>query len=273
MRGAVLKSFCLWCAILIIISLLLFPLYIMLKISLSSPGDIFRPKPAYLIENFTFQHFRNVLSSGRAFLQPLKKSLLTAVCASLLSLSIAVPGAYAIARLNYRWRFIFIIIIFMSRMVPEVSIALPVSVTFIKMGLFDTTLGLTLAHLIRILPVSCFILVGVFSAFPRDLEKQARIDGCSRLKAVLKVVLPLSLTGISVAAIFSFLLSWDEFIYASYLSLAEPTMPLKVYYYVSRGNIFYSATYAVIITIPVLILTFALQRYIRPEYLSGAVKG
>jgi trehalose transport system permease protein len=93
------------------------------------------------------------------------------------------------------------------------------------------------------------------------------------MRAVIQVVLPLSMTGIAVAALFSFLLSWDEFIYASYLTLAKVTMPLKVYYYVARGNLFFSATYAVIITIPVLILTFALQKYIRPEYLSGAVKG
>jgi trehalose transport system permease protein len=272
-RGIKLQSVCLWCIILIIIALFLFPLYIMLKISLSSPEDIFQEKPPYLIENFTLKHYKDVLASGQTFLLPLKKSLLTAIYATILSLLVAVPAAYAVAQLNYRSRFIFIVIIFMSRMIPEVSIALPISITFIKIGLFDTTLGLTFAHLIRILPVSCFILVGVFSAFPRDLENQARIDGYSRPKAVLKVVLPLSLTGISVAAIFSFLLSWDEFIYASYLSLARPTMPLKVYYYVSRGNIFYSATYAVIITIPVLILTFTLQRYIKPEYLSGAVKG
>lgn len=158
-------------------------------------------------------------------------------------------------------------------MIPEISIALPISISFIKMGFFDTIFGLVFAHLIRILPISCFILVGVFSGFPEELEKQARIDGCSRIKALVKVVLPLSLGGISVAGIFSFLLSWDEFIYASYLCLAQPTMPLKMYYYISRGDLFYSATYAVIITIPVLILTFMLQKYLKPGYLSGAIKG
>ncbi|MGA1844993.1 MAG: carbohydrate ABC transporter permease [bacterium] len=267
------RSLCLWLVILIIIAAFLFPLYIMLKISLSAPQDIFRQNPPYLIEHPTLKHFGDVLSSGSAFYQPLRKSLWTALWASIISLLLAIPAAYAIAQFHYRLRYTLIMAIFLSRMIPEVSIALPIAVSFIQMGLFDTTPGLVLAHLIRILPVSCFILVGVFGAFPRDLENQARIDGCSRPRAILRVVLPLSLTGISVAAIFSFLLSWDEFIYASYLCLAKPTMPLKVYYYVSRGNLFHSATYAVIITIPVLVLTFALQRYIRPEYLSGSIKG
>lgn len=259
--------------VIILAALVLFPLYILFKMSVSVPSEVFTQNPPYLVRNPTLAHFRDVLASGSSFFLPLRKSLVTAVAASILSLLISIPAAYAVSRFDYRIRYGLVLLLFMSRMIPEVSIALPISISFIKMGLFDTTAGLTLAHLIRILPVSCFILVGTFSAFPVELERQARIDGCSRARALIKVVLPLTLGGITVAGIFSFLLSWDEFIYASYLCLAGPTMPLKMYYYVSRGDIFYSATYAVIITIPVLLMTFALRRYIRPEYLSGAMKG
>ncbi len=266
-------NFWIFCIVIIFILLLLFPLYIMFKISMSAPSDIFTEKPPYLIKHFTFSHFRDVFVSGDSLFSPLKKSLITAFLASLLALLIAIPAAYAISRFDYRIRYALVLVIFMTRMIPEVSIALPVSISFIRMGLFDTIAGLILAHLIRILPITCFILVGVFSGFPPDLEKQARIDGCSRLKALIKIILPLSLGGITVAGIFSFLLSWDEFIYASYLCLAEPTMPLKMYYYISRGDLFYSATYAVIITMPVLFLSFVFQKHLKPGYLSGAMKG
>ncbi|MBD3427052.1 MAG: ABC transporter permease subunit [Candidatus Omnitrophica bacterium] len=267
------RTIALWGISIVIILLFLFPLYVMGKIALSTPGEIFQKHPPYLVHDLTWEHFRAVFTSGEAFYQPLRKSLVTALAAAAASLVIATPAAYAIARLNYRARYLFIVAIFVTRMIPEVSIALPISTTFIKMGLFDTVPGLVLAHLIRILPVSCFILVGVFAAFPEDLEKQARMDGYSRFQSVVRVVLPLSKTGIAVAGLFSFLLSWDEFIYASYLTLSRPTMPLKVYYYVSRGNIFYSSTYAVIITIPVLVITLFIQKYIKPGYLSGSVKG
>lgn len=259
--------------VLIFAALFLFPLYIMFKISVSAPSDIFVQKPPYFIRHFTLEHFRDIFASGQVFLSPLKKSIVTAFFASILSLTISVPAAYAISKFDFRLRYALALLIFITRMIPEVSIALPVSIIFIKMELFDTTLGLLLAHLIRILPISCFILVSVFSSFPAELEKQALIDGASRVQAFMKVVFPLTLGGISVAGIFSFLLSWDEFIYASYLSLTQPTMPLKMYYYISRGNIFSSATYAVIITLPVLILTFALQKYFKPDYLAGAIKG
>jgi len=273
MKGMKRGNIAAYIVIALFIILLLFPLYIMLKISLSAPSDMFAEDPPYIIKNLTFGHFKDVFASGDRFISPFKKSLITAFLASLLSLMISVPAAYGISRFNYKIKYIFILIIFFTRMMPEISLALPISIIFIRSGLFDTIPGLTLAHLIRILPISCFILVGVFSSLPIELEKQARIDGCSRLQALRKVVIPLSWGGVSVAWIFSFLFSWDEFIYASYLTLAKPTMPIKMYYYISRGDIFYSATYAVIITIPVLLMTFAMQKYIRPGYFSGAMKG
>lgn len=260
--------------ILLILSLfLLFPLYILFKVSVSQPQDIFVQNQSYFMTRFTLEHFREIVSSGESFWGPLRKSVITAFFASVLSLIFSIPAAYAISKLKFKLRYSLVLLMFTTRMFPEVSIALPISISFIKMGLFDTTSGLVLAHLVRILPITCFMLVGVFSAFPEELEKQAFIDGASRIKAFLKVVLPLTLGGISVAGIFSFLLSWDEFVYASYLSLSQPTMPLKMYYYISRGDIFSSATYAVVITLPVLIITFALQKYLKPGYFSGAIKG
>ena len=196
----------------ILVSILLFPLYIMFKIAVSAPADIFQPHPPYGIKTFTLDHLRNVVESGSTFFVPFTKSIITAVCASVLALFIAIPAAYAVSRFDYRVRYIFILSLFITRMIPEISIALSIATTFMKMGLFDTTLGLVLAHVIRMLPVTCFILVGVFSSFPRELEEQAYIDGCSRIKALVTIIIPLSLGGISVAGIFSFLLSWDEFI-------------------------------------------------------------
>jgi trehalose transport system permease protein len=263
------------CAIMIALALamLLFPLYVLFRTAFGTPEQVFAEKPPYFILRFTLGHFRDVFASGGAVLAPLRKSIVTALFASAAALLLSIPAAYAIARFDVRLRYLLVLLIFVTRMVPEISIALPVSIGFIRLGLFDTTAGLILAHIIRILPISCFILVSVFSSLPADLEKQARIDGANRITAITKVVLPLSLGGISVAGIFSFMLSWDEFIYASYLTLAGPTMPLKMYYYLSRGDVFSSATYATIITVPVLVMTFALQRYLRPDYLSGAIKG
>ena len=98
----------------IFIILLLFPLYIMFKVSLSVPQDIFVQKPSYLIKHVTFNHFKDVIASGSSFFSPLKKSLITAFFASLLGLLIAVPAAYAISKFDYRLRYALVLIIFMK---------------------------------------------------------------------------------------------------------------------------------------------------------------
>jgi len=259
--------------IVVVLCVIIFPLYIMFKMAFSEPQDVFNENPSYLISHFTGEHFLGVWRSGEVFLGPLLKSIVAALGVSILSLLISIPAAYGISRLDYKLRMALLFIIFASRMIPEVSIALPVSINFIKLGLLDSHMGLILAHLIRILPITCFILVGVFRDIPQELEEQARVDGCNRWQAFVKIVLPISTIGIGVAGIMAFLFSWDEFIYASYLCLAEPTMPLQMYYYVARGNIFFSASYAVIITVPVLLLTLFFQKYLKPEYLSGGVEG
>lgn len=130
-----------------------------------------------------------------------------------------------------------------------------------------------MAHLIEQLPFIAWILVSTFETIPFDLEEAASIDGAGRIKTLLKVVLPVAAPGLAVAAMFTWLNSWNEFTYALYLSLSTKTLPLQIYYYVLRGGFFQQAAYSTILTIPVLIITFALQRYIRSDYLGGAIKG
>ncbi|MFH1386551.1 MAG: carbohydrate ABC transporter permease [bacterium] len=248
------------------------PLYIMLKISFSAPAEILQQHPPLLIHSFTLDHWQETLASGN-LMPPLIKSLSVAVGATILALLISIPGAYALARLPGQLGLALISLIFISRLLPEVEIALPISISFIRLGLLDTSLGLILAHLIRILPLTTWILLNTFKTIPLELEEAAEIDGAGRLNILRKVALPLALPGIAVAGIFAFLFSWDEFIYALYLSFTHKTLPLMVYYYINRASWFDAATFASIITIPVLIVTFFLQRYLKTEYLAGAVKG
>lgn len=266
------KKVLLGLAFILIILWIILPLYTMLKISLSPPDEIMTPHPPLTIREPTLRHWKEVLNS-KSIRRPLYKSLSVATLSMTLTLAIAIPGAYGISRLPKHTQIIALGTIFISRAFPEVSIALPIAIKFISWNLIDTVIGLTLAHVIRLLPIACWILVGVFQSIPLELEEQAKIDGCSKLGVLRRIVFPLSMTGIGVAAIFSWLFSWDEFTYSLYLCLSEPTLPLKVYYYINRGSWFLTATYATIITVPVIIVTYSLQRFIKSGYISGAVKG
>jgi trehalose transport system permease protein len=251
---------------------IIFPLYIMIKISLSPAKEVMSPHPSILTFNPTLKHWQEVLQSG-LIRRPLSKSLIVATIATIITLIIALPGAYGISRLPRRWQTASLLAIFFTRTLPEVTIALPIAIKFVNWNLLDTNLGLSLAHVIRVLPIATWILVGVFQSIPKDLEEQARVDGCSNAGVLKNIVLPLSLGGISVAAIFAWLFSWDEFTYALYLCLSEPTLPLKVYYYINRGDWFLTATYATIIAIPVVFVTYSLQRFLKAGYTRGALKG
>ncbi len=250
---------------------ILTPVYLMVKISLSPPAEILREHPSLGMEGITFKHWRAILSAGQIW-APLRKSLTVAVMGVALSLLLGIPGAYALSRLPFKLSSAILLFIFLSRMIPEIEIALPVSITFIRIGLLDTDLGLTLAHTLRILPIVTWILVSSFKTIPRDLEDAAFVDGCSKIRSLLTIMVPLALPGIAVAAIFGFLGSWDEFTYAVYLAITKKTLPLVVYYYINRASFFLASAYATVITVPVIIVTYSLQKYLKAEYLAGAVK-
>ena len=117
------------------------------------------------------------------------------------------------------------------------------------------------------------IYLASLSGVDAALEEAAMIDGASKIKVVVSIVLPLAKQGIAVSAMYVFLNAWNEFTYALYLSLSTKTLPLQVYYYTQRGGFFQTAAYSTILAIPVIIVTFLLQQYLKSDYLSGAVKG
>ncbi|TYP51322.1 carbohydrate ABC transporter permease [Thermosediminibacter litoriperuensis] len=248
------------------------PVYILFKVSVSAPGEILTAHPSFLIKDFTLEHWVKVLKSGN-LKAPFVKSFTVATLTTVAAVLIASPAAYVIARMPRKIKYPLVLSLFLTRMFPEVGIALPISVQFIKMNLIDTYTGLVLAHLILNLPFAAWILVGTFETIPKDLEEAAMVDGAGKIESLIKVITPLALPGIAVAAIFVWLNSWNEFTYALYLTVSQRTLPLQTYYYVVRGGWFDAATYATILTIPVMVVTFFLQRYMKGGYLSGAVKG
>ncbi len=254
--------------VVLIIFLTLIPIYLMIKIAFSDPGTFMNQEGF----KFSMESMKSVFSSGNIW-APLRKSFVVAVSVAILTVLIATPGAYVLAKIRGKTGYIFLLGIFFTRMFPEIGIALPISVNFIKFGLFDTDIGLVLAQLIRTLPLVAWILIGTFKSIPSVLEESGKIDGCSKAQILIKIIFPLAKPGIIVGLIFGFLNSWDEFTYATYLSLQNKTLPLTVYYYVNRGGWFLSSTYALVITVPVLIFTYYFQRYMQTGHLSGAVKG
>jgi trehalose transport system permease protein len=136
----------------------------------------------------------------------------------------------------------------------------------------DTHTGLVLAHLTMVLPVAAWVLTTTFSAIPRQVEEAAALDGCSTLQTLVWIILPLALPGLVVAGLLAWLFSWEEFILATYLTLATRTMPLQVYFYLYQANWFVTAVAAAIMTLPVLFLSAFLQRYLQETSFAGVAR-
>jgi trehalose transport system permease protein len=285
------------------------PVYFMLMMSLGNPQETFATQhPRYIISEIYFAEpgdrdytettwdtilpkwwLRVVVEKAPGGVRldadlasRLIKSLRVAFLTAGFTLLLGVPGAYAISRLSSKLKYVLMIGLFFTRMYPEVGIALPIAVRFLKwdkaltaIKLYDSVIGieLVLAHLIITLPLATWILVGTFDTIPREIEEAASVDGASRIGTILRVIIPLAAPGIAVATIFSWLASWDEVTYAIYLTLFNRTLPLEIVNIVGRSPPPVIATYATLVTIPVVIVTYFLQRWLKAGYLAGAIKG
>lgn len=271
-RGFQWSNLAFWVLAIIVAWLLLVPLYVLFKVSVSTVADATAPSPTYLIHHVTWENWQRLLKWDIVG-PPLMHSLIVATGTAILAIILAAPAAYVISRLPRNIRYLVVLGVLFTRMFPEVIIATPIASNFYAWGLNDTNIGLIMAHLIRTLPLAAWIMIGSFQVIPYDLEESSAVDGASRVTTLIRIVLPLGLPGIAVAAIFAWLDSWNDLLYAIYLFLTQRTLPLVTYYYANRGTVTDVATFSIIMTIPVILITLFLQRWIRGGYLSGAVKG
>jgi trehalose transport system permease protein len=252
--------------------LVLFPIYLIFMVSFAPGSALFGDRPSLVVTDITLKWWDRLLSSG-TLTSPLIKSLIVASATTVLAIVVAAPAAYVISRLKPAIRYTVVIGLLVTRMFPEFTIGISVATRFAKFGLLDTYLGLILAHLIGSLPFIAWILVGTFETVPIDLEEAAQIDGASKMGTLFRVVFPVAAGGIAVASLFVWLYSWNEFLYARLLTTNQLTLPLRVFQAIDRGSKQDAATVAAILTLPILLIVYFLQRYLRPGALTGAVKG
>jgi trehalose transport system permease protein len=259
-----------WVALLL--ALALFPVYLVLMVSVAPGSALFGERPALFVTQPTLRFWRRVIERGDLWL-PLVKSLTVATVTTAAALVVAAPAAYAISRLPARAGRAIVLALLATRMLPELAIGVSVATHFARLGLVDDYAGLVLAHLIGSLPFVAWFLVGTFQGIPRDLEQAAALDGASRGAVLCRVVLPVARPGIAVACLFVWLYSWNEFLYARLLTTGQNTLPLQVFEAIDRGTKQHMATVAAVLLLPILAVVAVLQRYLRPAALAGAIKG
>lgn len=215
--------------------------------------------------------------ADQPLLRYLGNSALVALGSTVVSLAVAAMAAYAIARLNLRRRQFILSVIVASSMFPLVTLLVPIFETMRSLGLLNTYLALVLPYTVLNLPVCTLVLVSFFQSIPRDLENAAMIDGCTRMGALVRVVLPLAAPGVFTAGILAFVNAWDEFLLALSLNAnpAMRTLPVGITLYQGEFSFPWPIISAALIVaiVPVAVLIALFQERVVGGLTQGGLKG
>lgn len=216
-------------------------------------------------------------STASNLLPAMGNSIIVAVAVVILNLLVGVPAAYAMAKIHFRGRQASIYGILATRVIPDIALVVPFFLFIRNLGLLDSVWSLIITYLAVTVPFSVFVLVSYFESLPDELDKAARVDGCSRLQTLLRVYLPLARPSLVAVILFAFLASWNEFLLALMFTqtTASQTLPIIVASFTSDFTISFSFINAagVLAIIPPVILALFFERYIVAGLTAGAVKG
>jgi multiple sugar transport system permease protein len=261
---------------LVLVAFIGFPLLWMVLSSLKPAQSLFVSPPSLLPEGLTLRWYRTVLFDSDAptfFLN----SLIVGGATTALCLTMGTLAAYATTRFQFPGRQLFMLGALASYMFPAIVLFVPIYLTLNALALTDTLAGLVICHTILTYPFAVWMLKAYFEKVPTEIDEAAWIDGASYLRAFWSVVLPLSLPGIFSVGIFIFVLSWNEFLFASIVvtKASTKTLPVGIAEFVTSFDIRWGEIMALgtLATLPVVVLFLFVQRYFLRGVLSGAIKG
>ncbi len=216
-------------------------------------------------------------STAKNLLHSMGNSIIVATMVVILNLLVGVPAAYAIAKIRFWGREASVYFILATRVIPDIALVVPMFLVIRRLGLLDTLPALIITYLAVTVPFTVFILVQYFEGLPDELDKAARVDGCSRWQALTRVFLPLSLPSLVAVVLFTFLSSWNEFLLALMFTQTSrsQTLPILLASFTSDFTVSFSFLNAagVLAVVPPIIVAIVFERYIVSGLTAGAVKG
>lgn len=216
-------------------------------------------------------------STAKNLLPSMWNSFVVATLVVILNLLVGIPAAYAMAKIRFWGRDASVYFILITRVIPDIALVVPFFLVIRKLGMLDTIGSLVITYLAVTVPFTVFILLQYFEGLPDELDKAARVDGCSRFQALVRIFLPLSLPSLVAVVLFTFLTSWNEFLLALMFTQTEAsqTLPILLASFTSDFTISFSFINAagVLAIIPPVIVAIVFERYIVSGLTAGAVKG
>lgn len=202
--------------------------------------------------------FLSIQGVGHAALN----SVIAASICMALSIALGAPAGYALARFSFPGQNLYRLLILLTRAFPLAILALPLTVIFIRVGLYDTPFGVALIHTALALPFAALVSSSLFMGIPRELEEAAWVFGCTRFQAFRKIVLPLALPGIAATSIFAFVISWNEVFAAAVLTVRERTLTAYLLTVLAESPLHFRFAGGFLLIVPSIIFIFAVRKYL-----------
>jgi multiple sugar transport system permease protein len=251
----------------------LFPVYWMFSVSLKRPEEIFQSPPAWYPADPQFGNFLILFQDGDAW--TVWNSLVIAGTSTVIAMALGTLCAYGIVRFRTGGENLAVWIL-MQRLLPAIAVVFPLFLVYARLGLADTYTGLILLYTAFALPYVVWMMRGYLLEVPLELEEAALVDGCTRLGVLWRVVLPVARNGLFATAIFAFIYSWNEFLFALVMTRTNVmTYTVQISNYFGPQSTFWAkiSAMSVLGTLPVFLAVAATQRYVVRGISLGAVKG
>jgi len=252
-----------------------FPVFWMLVNSFKPNSEIFAFPPKVVSPNFTLDAYFEIFNNPekvRFFIN----SYIVAICVTVLTLLIALQTAYAFSRYRFRGKGLVNMVIITLQSVPPITLMIPYFSLVVTLKLYNTYQGLILTHMVFTLPYAVIMLTGYLNTLPRELDEAVKIDGGSALTALWRILVPISIPGIVSVGIYTFMISWNEFLFALTLTKTQEmrTVPIGIQLLMGQHSYEWNQMMSMSIlgSIPVLALFLLFQRYFLGGLTSGAVK-
>lgn len=256
----------------------IFPFCWMISVSFKPASEVYAP-PTLFPKAPTLDGYRNMLATTGAFSFTtwLKNSVIASLCTTLFSLIIATLGAYGLARFRSRGRNALAYLILTTQVIPGALIIVPLYIIMSNLNLLDNMIGLILAYTTFTVPFCTWMMKGYFDSISPTIDEAAMVDGANRFQVFTRIVLPLSLPGLAATTIFAFISGWNEYVFASILlrSYENWTLPIGIASFQGQYDTNWGTLMAgaVMITVPVVLIFWLLQKHLVAGMTAGAVKG
>lgn len=262
--------------ILVLTLILILPFLWMISTSFKEADEIFQEIPKWMPRKFSFQNYSEIWNRGY-FKTYFVNSLLVSFSTMGISLIVAMFAGYGISRFRFRGRTFFSVTLIIVQMFPSMLLLIPMYIIMSKMGLLDTHLSMVIAYTTFAMPFCTWMIKGYFDTIPVSLEEAARIDGCGRLRILFQIIMPLAAPGIVTVAMFAFILSWQEYMYALTFARTEGMRTITVGIALMQGqhgsvNWGQIMAGSVLACLPGLILFTYMEKYLVQGFTMGAIK-